>query len=283
MKDFFARINDFLFDFLGLILPGVVLLILLFLPLYVINLDLVVVYDFNDFFVKLNEIIIRKKDSFWVQNTAAFAFILFVIIYLIGHSLKVFSKIQYRLFESFVNRTLKPALKKLISTNTKIESGLRSFLQLPTIDYLFEIFRKTFSFSHKDYYSDSENARKVVLEKIKANYDKDFGEDWYSLYKFASIIIEEEGLKSKAYTYLAKYNFYRSLAFLFLINFVYLWWIYSNYDGFLLPHFISIGTICNFIMWFTFHEKFRRYWVLCGNETLMTVYYYLIKPENSRQ
>lgn len=279
MKDIFARINDFLFDFLGLILPGVVLMILVFLPIYIIDLESLKVTKPNDILVAINEIMINKKGSLWVTNTAAFGFLFFVIIYLLGHSLKVFSKIQYRLFESIVNRMLKRSLDRGLAASEMLQSGLQKIVNLPVIDYLFEIFRKTFSFSHKDYYPGSEGVRQKVLERVRADYDRGFGEEWYSLYKFCSILIEEEGLKSKAYTYLAKYNFYRSLAFLFLMNFIYLWWVHTNYSDFLHPHFIRIGTICNFIMWFTFHEKFRRYWVLCGNETLMTVYYYLTKPK----
>lgn len=277
MKDIFARINDFLFDFLGLILPGMVFVILLFLPLFVVDLEGVKSVYANDFFVHANETLLNTKDGFLGAHPSIIYIGIVLIIYLIGHTLKVLSKIQYRLFESIVNGFVKVNLEKLIGLNATVKWNVNWFLELPVINYLVEIIKKTLSFSHKDYYASSEYARISVVGKIRQFFDENFKDEWSEIYRFSSKLIAQEELKSNAYSYLAKYNFYRSIAFLFLLNFIWLGWIQTNYGDFLHIKFIEIGTICNFILWFTFHEKFRRYWVLCGNETLMTVYYHLNK------
>lgn len=283
MKDIFARINDFLFDFLGLILPGTVFAMLFFLPLFVVDLEGVKSVFANDFFVHANETLLNTKDGFLGAHPSIIYTGIVLIIYLIGHSLKVFSKIQYRLFESVINRSIKVWIKKLIGLNATIDWNVRWFLKLPFVDYVFKIIQKVLSFSHKDYFPEAEYARKSVAQKIKEKYDPNFKDQWSEIYRFSTKVIAQEDLKSKSYSYLAKYNFYRSLSFLFLINFFWLHWIQDSYEDYLHINFIKIGTVANFLLWFTFHEKFRRYWVLCGNETLMTIYYYLNKTVGGKQ
>ena len=144
---------------------------------------------------------------------------------------------------------------------------------------------KLFTFKSADYFDDNEELRTICITTINNKLNTRFPDKWHSLYKFAVAANLQEGIKSLSNNFLAKYNLYRSLSFIFLLSFVY-YAIFFQITYSLLPINIAIlrGSILFFsaLLWFTFHVKFKRYWTLCGNESLMSLYYFLNKDKLKR-
>jgi len=94
----------------------------------------------------------------------------------------------------------------------------------------------------------------------------------------------QENIKSLATTFLAKYNLYRSLSFIFIFSFFYYLFFFTTYHDSIIQEAKALGKyvpICLVLLWFVFHVAFKRYWTLCGNESLMSLYYFLNKKKIS--
>lgn len=140
-----------------------------------------------------------------------------------------------------------------------------------------------FKFKPLDYEPDNENMCKEVSNQIHSKYEF-LPPDWYSIYKLSAVIIREENIKSLSPTYLAKYNFYRSLAFLFLLNTIYIYILYNKASYFISPlGWQLVYPICftNMVFWLTFHEKYKRYWKLCGNDSLVSLFYFFDRSKEN--
>jgi len=105
MKDFLDQLQDFLFDILGIILPGLIFIFCLTAPCYFIRLSEISTADIE------NSVLLTSLN--WVTNTIHeitynnyFFILLLVFAYIIGHPVKVFSKIQYEIFRSIFDRFL---------------------------------------------------------------------------------------------------------------------------------------------------------------------------------
>jgi hypothetical protein len=141
--------------------------------------------------------------------------------------------------------------------------------------------RDIFYFSAPNYFSDNDTIKENVIEKINSKYNINFPKSWYSIYKISNVIMQQEKLKTLSTRFLAKYNFYRSMAFLFFVNLFYIAIFYNKYSS-IISHLgyklHNLIIILDLLLWITFHEKFKRYWTLCGNESLMSLFYFLNKP-----
>jgi hypothetical protein len=108
----------------------------------------------------------------------------------------------------------------------------------------------------------------------------DFPDAWYSIYKYSVILHHQSKLKSLTENYLSKYNLYRSLSLIFGLAIPYYILLISIIDvesigidassPVRMYIFIVLG-----IFWYTFHVKFKRYWILCGNEALMSLFVHI--------
>jgi hypothetical protein len=295
------KIEEFLYDLLGLAVPGLIfIMIIIFPPICFIDL---IKYD-NKY--TINNTILSNISSMIDIKNQSNTYIIFAIIlicYILGHVIKVFSKYQYDLFtvifDRGFNRFVKHIIRKLEKSNYRIFKLLSKsyredfnkmekwYVGLVNMiigcgSFLTKLLKDIFTFSSPSYYSDNNPLQRNIIEKINQKYKTNFPNKWYSIYKISNVIMTQEKLKSLSSKFLAKYNFYRSMAFLFLLDFFYIIIFFSKYNSYIntIGHNLKVTLyIVNGILWLTFHEKYKRYWTLCGNESLMSLFYYLSKPQ----
>lgn len=319
------KLEQFLFDILGLVIPGFIAIFILFL-LPILILDLNKISNFaNDFFY-LN-LYIKNIISFYNSNKYIVVTLIILICYILGHVIKVMSKYPYALlnviFDEGIFKILNNILEYIIleyiikviqkktsssknkpnpllyllqpsyrkSWKIKIKKQKLHIWYIDILNFLIslyysffkKVFNDIFSFNAPNYYSANENIKKNVLDKLKNKYEVDFPDNWYSIYKISNVILSQENIYSLSFKFLAKYNFYRSLSFIFLANYIYiltLYNIFNEYISNLGKNIFSLLIIVNSLLWITFHEKFKRDWTLCGNESLMNLFYFLSKSNN---
>jgi hypothetical protein len=304
LEKLLEKLDEFLFDILGLLAPGLISLLLFLSPQLFI-------YSVNNSTEPLSKYLI-KLANYLSEHTVLWASFLLLICYILGHTIKVFSKYPYKLFSIVIDEGIlkiicllryKLEVKVKEMDDSKLNLRLNSLLFIidpnyrkkcyfvglineksfygillefivSTIDFILQIFSDVFVFETKKYMIVNQDIEKNVLQKIRAKYNFDYPDKWLSIYRLSNIILDQKNITTLSARYLAKYNFYRSLSFIFMLNFGYIYYIYKLYN---LDSYISIYLIMiiNFILWLTFHEKFKRYWMLSGNETLLNIFYYL--------
>ena len=236
---------------LGLILPGVLTVVL-------VNIQLKKEIAENLFYLKLSK-----------HNEICFFLILIMLLYILGNILKIVSQLYYDLFEVFFDGFI----LKMFKLNKNKDDGAG-------IKFIKEYTKNIFSFKVEKYIKSSEYMISAVEEKI---YKGDIAEDikgkdikakWYNIYKIGKIFEENKGIKSLSGTFLAKYTLYRSLSFIFFMNFVFFLLDKNYLKEFRSDKIIALTVL--FLSWLTFHMKYKKYYVLCGNEMLTALYYKLI-------
>ena len=88
--------------------------------------------------------------------------------------------------------------------------------------------------------------------KSKSHYVITSNIEWDQIYNLALADIHKTNTNSLIDRFIAKYNFYRSMAFIFLCLFIYI------------AFFIGNIPLC----WYAFHNKYERYWAFCGKEAV---------------
>lgn len=295
MKDFVERIEDFIFDFLGLILPGFIFILLLSTPLLLFNFNLVssCQIEKSKILTILSNLIKYSDSVIHYQNTI-FVFIIILLSYVIGHLIKVLSIIQYEIFitifDKLLNRMIissffwiKSKLVKLVLLifgNENVIVGFLQFIYKEVRKPVKSFLSKIFIFKPSNYLKENGIMVKESIIIINEKFQTTFPNEWYSLYKFSSVLHHQENIKSLTSIFLAKYNFYRSMAFVFFVIFFYFLMFFNAIATSLIPgifHIKGLILLTIVLMWFTFHYKFKRYWTLCGNESLVSLYYFLKK------
>ena len=141
---------------------------------------------------------------------------------------------------------------------------------------------KIFTFNPPNYFDENDTLRTSCIATINQKLVVNYPDDWHSLYKFSKIMNIQENIKSLASNFLAKYNLYRSLSFIFIFTTLYYYYFFCASSKFISPELEKISSLVlltSILLWFTFHTKFKRYWTLCGNETLISLYYFLNKAK----
>lgn len=300
MSDALSKIENFLFDILGLVLPGLIFLSFLFLPITVIEIDKIPIEKVDNSFI-LSELSTMSKliKTYWASNSSLLVIIVFVVSYLIGHFVKVFAIMKYEILTAIFDKSINPlfnALFKYIKTfvnwafkkstsrdlfSTKFYKWVKDFCSP-----IKSIFNKIFVFKPPEYFSDNESLKTNCVSLINSRLNTQYPDKWYSVYKFSMVITNQENIKSLSSTFLAKYNLYRSLAFIFMFMTAYYYFFFSASITYIPQDFKKITSLillaCT-LLWFTFHYKYKRYWTLCGNETLVSLFYFLNKKKVNEQ
>lgn len=324
-----------MFDIIGLLLPGLIAISL------IASLPLLIISDSElEKLYKNNIIFFSNITNFYNNNKTLLIVIVIIAAYILGHTIKVFSKYPYSFFEvifddginkliGFIFGLLTKAIKNIIKfvmkniiKNNHVQETVSSgddkfsiwayltkkpyrkkwsekFLDIKKpwyigllnfiagmYGFINYITKSIFSFKSPSYYKENKILIPDIMSKLRKKFNTNFPDDWYSIYKIAKVIMEQEKVKSLSSRFLAKYNFYRSLALIFLLNFVYIFYLYRKYNiliGYFGYYIYKVLLILNFLMWFTFHEKYKRYWTLCGNEALMSLFYFISKPERREE
>lgn len=296
MSDLFNKIESFLFDILGLVLPGLIFLVLLLFPLICLDISTIDNKLVNgsyllSSFLAVDNFYILKKDISNIQ----LAILVGIVSYLLGHVVKVFSIIMYDFFVVIFDKSLNKfviwilcglyypidrIMKKIFSNDFPNNNVGMYFATL--LSPVKNTLRKIFEFKSENYFKDNDSIRTSCITTINQKLNTNYPDKWYSLYKLSSIINSQENIKSLASNFLAKYNLYRSLSFIFLFGAIYFYIFFIQASNVVSAEYIKISfeiTIACLILWFTFHYKYKRYWTLCGNETLISLYCYLNKKK----
>lgn len=246
-----SYLEKFLFDVIGILVPGFVLVILLIYPH--INID------------DINRATNSELVGLFDKHTSLFTIIFITGIYIIGTVVKVLAISQYeicsRIFDPIVSPIKKACCKKINSPIFGYVVGI--------ISYIFRVLEKIFTFTPPSYSPNFEGAYSECSETISGKLSINSLKNWYPLYKLSTVIIRENSIPSLTERFLAKYNFYRSMAFVFLCAVIYYMTCIVQ-----LEH-KQIIIIALWIFWYCFHYKFKRYWVLCGDDALMSLLCYL--------
>lgn len=277
MESIIARINEFLFDFLGLFLPGFLAVFLLGMPFLCLQWE--AMDDGHPAAILLKNG--RSLMALAGEHYGLFIAALVLLAYIAGHGIKVLSKVQYNLFEGLFNELLGTWGQRLLAKLPRLASFFRKLTKWPFTSEIIHILRGIFSFRTQSYHPSMQYYWSRTNDLLREKIDPEFSGEWHAFYKLSDAIVAQEQLKTRAYFYLAKYNFYRSLAFLFLANFLYLIWLGRSCGEWLPQGFAPTAYVINFLLWFTFHEKYKRYWLLCGNEALLAAYYFLVRQKPS--
>ena len=297
MTDFLNKLENFFFDIFGLILPGLLLSLIILIPIYFFDYGRVTSAQWNDtpflsfmhFIYSSTHSLARSKPTYLVVG-------LFMFSYILGHLIKVISIVLYEflsaLFDEVINKKvsslgiiLHDAFVDAVAILTGGYDVKRSFfyksvtiLYRPIKRHLIEVF----VFRSEPYMKANENLKTECLAILNTKLNNSFPPVWYSLYKMSVVINNQEGLKSLANFFLSKYNLYRSLSLICIIAFSYYLIFFQQTSKFISTELRNsqpfiIGLIV--LLWYTFHVKYKRYWVLCGNEALVSLYYFLNKKK----
>jgi hypothetical protein len=296
MDEFLSKTENFIFDILGLILPGFIFLSVLVIPLSLVDISQIHPKDLDNSYI-LSELSTISKlfKNYWNEKSNILIISIIILAYLLGHFVKVFSIIKYEILVAVFDKSINKLVAYLYSLLKKIfvyiyqKMFSASFSSTKVYSWLKDIFKpikntlsKIFTFKSEDYFTDNTSLRTECIKLINTRLNTNYPDKWYSIYKFSTVITNQESIKSMATFFLAKYNLYRSLAFIFLFAAFY-YNIFFNasakYTSSETHKLSSLILTTTGLLWFTFHYKYKRYWTLCGNETLVSLYYFLNKKK----
>jgi len=296
MNDLFSKIENFLFDILGLVLPGVIFLLIIISPVSFFDSNKIQDQTLsNSFVLSAMVTILKMLKTYWASNLNITLLVLIIIAYLIGHSIKVFSIIIYEFFTAIFDKSLNRLVIFLFRQCIRFYAYVNSwFTKTPyqntylykQIKILFTPIKNTiakiFTFNSDNYFNDNEQLKSDCVSLINQRLNTTFPNVWYSVYKLSTVMQQQENIKALSGFFLVKYNLYRSLSFIFIFTTIYYYCFFKAAAAYISPELTKISPIILFsstILWFTFHYKYKRYWTLCGNETLVSLYYFLNKTK----
>ncbi len=229
------KLEYFLYDILGLCVPGFVVLISIEFKLGIMKTigDILTVVP-QDCFVPL----------FFIS--------LVVTCYIFGSILKVVSKVFYNILQMIFDENINKFTNKW---------------ELPWFKRagIFVFKTKDFGSEFEPYYNaiiENEEIKKYTQlnEQSKFNYD---------LYKLAQIVTMNNSIKTHSNLFLAKYYLYKLLA---SWSFLYILIVIICYNSFIHPILIIIVLFLCFLI---LHKKYKLYKKLNGNELIIALYYFL--------
>lgn len=306
------RFEQFLFDIIGLFIPGFLFLLL---PLLII----ILAYDIDTILnlPTLNNYLNVLTENYKIINNSHITiFLILLFSYLFGHIVKVFSKIFYNFFKTIfdenINRLILIITKRLQRFKRKIlkkkiiykfrklylskwYTKIVSYVHLifSTIicsfvkafwDLFKNIFLQLFIFEITDCEISIIPYRKKLINYLKEkDYIPEIPQKYnfnYSIYKISNLLQCNKNIKTLMNTFLAKYNFYRSLSFICFINILFVIYL-LNFKNVIHKPLTLLILFLLLIAYYTFHNKYKRYWCLAGYEATMGLYYYFFLKEDN--
>jgi hypothetical protein len=164
------------------------------------------------------------------------------------------------------------------------EINCREGIFISVVYTFYKWLKNTLSYKTVNYASYLESIyNDLAVNKIKTDIkgndnDKkiiDPEDRWKCFYKEATKLLNNSNIHNFYYRFLSKYNSFRSITFVFAFSILYNIIISSlfNTESGIYSLIIFINVICLS----SFHEKYKRYWELCGNEVItgLDIYYKL--------
>lgn len=248
------KVEYFLYDILGLCIPGFVVILTL---------------DFRiDFISTIIELLVDIPKCCFAF---LFGAILLITCYIVGSLLKIISKYLYKIMQRIFDECINKFINSLKSF-TYIKKELKLLLG----DDLYELVAKIFVFKvqklgaeFKEYYNKIKE--KIDIKTGPKRIDDNQNDFDYDIYKLAQIIAMNNSIKTHSNLFLAKYHLYKLLA---CWSFLYIFIVIIYNYNFSHPILLILGLIITFI---AFNEKYKLYKELNGNELIMALYFFLYK------
>jgi hypothetical protein len=288
MNDFLSKLENFVFDILGLILPGSIFLLTLMSPLLFVDLSEIPNEIIDDsLMLSVLTTILKMLSTYWAAYPKSALIIALILAYLAGHVVKVFSIIKYDFLTALFDRRLNK-LSEEIFNKIKNWIPLQS-RQSSTYAWFKEIFRPfklfiqaIFVFKAPYRFKDDAFFMENCAYRLNSRLSTTYAYEEKSISKISSIIATQEQFRNIGTFFLAKYNLYRSLALIFLFTTFYYISFFRAESTYIKPSLHQISSIifaAPVILWFTFHVKYKRYWTLYGQERIMSLFYILNKKK----
>ena len=287
MKDFITLVERYLFDVIGVIVPGFVATVI-----YIVIARGDTYSDILSMFDK-------------IENKTLICVAILVLLYILGMLIKVVAIKTYDVLGNCMGNSREVSIPRLFSLLTSVLTGwkkkilekswgsnsnhricywilnhiimfsLKIILRIiiGVIVVVSRLAETVTTFKTNRCSQEYEELYVELRKEMKKqniynfNEDVDIEVDAFRVYKLSSVIIRQYELKALFDNFLAKYNLFRSLALVFGVSGLYSM-IISAGDNYLVP-------ICLLLLWFVFHYKFIRYWDLCGGDAVSTVLVYL--------
>lgn len=231
MDNFFSsmldKVNDVLFEVLGLLLPSLLLCIVLAEPLFYLQTVSWKVIPMN----YITELL-KGMNQFWLT-----VFVI-AVFYISGNVIKVVSKLYYALGKAIFDNTIFKLIKwivekikkqkhkktkKIKDTENSSKKKLRDRPFFAIINVVYIWIKNTLSFTTVSYGNNFDKTYVYLAkEKLKIFDDeKDKNKNWYLFYKEATTILNQHNISTLYYKHLSKYNSFRSLECVFFCGIIY--------------------------------------------------------------
>lgn len=288
MNDFLSKLENFLFDILGLILPGAIFLLILMSPILFVDMDKVPekMADASVLLSALKTISIILK-SYWTAYPKSALTIAAILAYLAGHTVKVFSIIQYSFLSAFFDKSLnRLAAGALARLKNRLPLKTRRSKTARWLKDLYKPFGilidNLFVFKAPYHQKDDDVLMQDCLSQLDTRLSITYPRDDEAVSKISGVIANQESLRTLGTFFLAKYNLYRSLSLIFLFTTLYYIYFFKLASSYISPASREVSSIifaAPAIFWFTFHVKYKKYWTLYGHERIISLFYFLHKKK----
>lgn len=309
-----------IYDTMGIILPGAAIFyyfififglninfdlkslntVVLLLVFYILGNSLKIL---SQFYYDLFKFIFNDFIFVLLKKLIKFAYLVFF---------KNFSK-KIRKFKIYLKMKLKSisylssyARKSFFIKNRNKNYSLRKTTIKSFLNSFKKIIDRNFNFKCEKYDINNEFMIKEIISSLNEKSDTKLESNWYSIYKIGKVYSENNGVKTLSDMFLAKYTLYRSLSFIFFINFMCLLFQKNNFINKIISTLSNIENlskyyivyevnnkniwrmlfthtshvelyyfllISSYVFWITFNIKYKKYYKLCGNEVLVGLYY----------
>lgn len=277
MNDFFSKLENFFFDILGLILPGVIFLLILLSPVLFVDMDKMEKVAGTSALLSALVTVWDILKTYWSSHPKAVLTIATIIAYLTGHTIKVFSRIKYEFLIALFDDCIDKGASWIYGRVSRLFRWVPQFLR-PLFRFFKKLISNIFTFKTENTFQDNLTIQEKTWKELNKRLDMQFPNDDYTIGKFSSVVTNQEALRSLGTFFLAKYNLYRSLALIFLFTSIYYFCFFKTANTLLSPISREISVVILWspiILWYTFHDKYKRYWGLYGGERLLTLFYFL--------
>ncbi len=288
MDNFFRvlidKVEDTLYEILGLLFPSLTLCVVLVEPVFYTQSFSLRSIPQNDC-IEVLKFLNTFLNEFW-----SIVFIFFVF-YVVGNVIKVAAKIYYKFGETLFDDTLFVIIASVFNFIKKKdkdkETKWNKFKEKPVVVLVMVLYswiKKTLSFSTENYDKNFEGiyTNLAINELNIFDFEQEKIDKWFLFYKEATTIIKQKKIDTLCYKFLAKYNSFRSLEFVFAVGIIYnILILFSQMAINKCIYSIVLGV--NIVCLVCFHEKFKRYWKLCGNEAIVGLDYIYRHEKGSKQ
>lgn len=251
------KLEDFLYDVFGIILPGCCVFFIFTGSWYFIAKD------------KSNiEQILQNLPNNDKLPFSALILLSLLFAYLLGTILMKFARIFYEILEKIFDGFLNPFISKLVPTSLKN-------------NLVYKYLKDGLSFQCEDYSTANAPIQKAVLNQIQKEYPNFPDSKFYLIYKLASLILLQANIPNQISKFLAKYTFSKSLACLCFLTNLWLTLLLLIYPNLIISENALILLISLAICGYIFHSNYKNFFRTCGDEALISLYAYFFRHDKS--